>query len=144
MSKWNVSTMHAYLKKAGFEGETYTCPIYGIMKNTSFWASRYNNQNCCYVALSDYKRLLFVEFTMLTGPPVRMGALGFDDIVSAKVKKNIFGQYKFTLVFNINGKNQKFIFQAAKKVYGTDFTEQEQNLMGLVEYFEKFGHNLEY
>lgn len=144
MNKWNTATMHACLKKAGFEGETYTCAIYGIMKNTSFWASGYNNQNCCYAALSDYKRLLFVEFTMLTGTPVRMGALGFDDIISAKVKKNIFGQYKFDLVFNINGKKQRFIFQAAKKVYGTDFNEQEPNLMGLVEYFEKMGHNLEY
>ena len=144
MSKWNAETMHEYLKKAGFEGETYTCPIYGIVKNNSFWATQYNNQNCCYIALSDYKRLLFVEFTMLTGTPLRMGALGFDDIVSAKVKKNIFGQYKFTFVFNINGKKQKFIIHAAKKVYGTDLYEQEQNLMELVQFFEKIGHNLEY
>ena len=144
MSKWNTATMHEYLKKAGFEGETYTCPIYGVIKNTSFFATRYNNQNCCYVALSDYRRLLLVEFTMLTGAPIRMGALGFDDLVSAKVKKNIFGQYKFTLVFSVNGKKQKFIFQAAKKVYGTDLNNQEKNLMGLVEFFEKIGHNLEY
>lgn len=144
MSKCNTETMHTYLKQAGFAGETYTFPIYGIMKNTSFWASRYNNQNCCYVALSDYKRLLLVEFTMLTGTPVRMGALGFDDIVSADVKQTIFGQYKFTLVFDINGKKQKFVFRAAKKVYGTDFTEQEQNVTALAEYFEKYGHNLKY
>ncbi len=144
MSKWNTATMHAYLQKTCVQGETYKYPIYGIMKNTSFWASRYNNQNCCYVALSDYRRLLFAEFTMLTGTPVRMGALGFDDLVSAKVKKNIVGQYVFKLEFIINGKKQKFTFQAAKKVYGTDLNEQEQNLMGLVEYFEKYGHNLRY
>jgi len=144
MSKWNTETMHASLKKAGFEGETYTCPIYGIVKNNSFFASRYNNQNCCYVAISDYKRLLFVEFAMLTGAPIRMGALGFDDLISAKVAKNIIGQYKFTFVFNINGKKQKFIIRAAKKVYGTDLDEQEQNLMGFVQFFENLGHKLEY
>lgn len=136
--------MHDYLKRAGFEGETYTCPIYGIIKNTSFWASRYNSRNCCYIALSDYKRLLFAEFTMLTGALIRMGALGFDDLISAKVKKTIIGQYKFTLVFNVNGKKTKFIIQAAKKVYGTDLDRQERNLMGLVEVFSKLGHNLEY
>ncbi len=136
--------MHEYLQKAGFRGETYKYPVYGIMKNISFWASRYNQQNCCYIALSDYKRLLFVEFTMLTGTPVRMGALGFDDILSANVRKNLFGQYVFKLEFLINGKKQKFTFQVAKKVYGTDFDNQEQNLMGLVEYFEKYGHNLKY
>ena len=144
MGKWNTAAMHEYLRQAGVTGETYKYPVYGIMKNTSFWASRYNQQNCCYIALSDYKRLLFVEFTMLTGTPVRMGALGFDDILSANVRKNLFGQYVFKLEFLINGKKQKFTFQVAKKVYGTDFDNQEQNLMGLVEYFEKYGHNLKY
>ncbi len=136
--------MHEYLRKAGVQGETYKFPIYCIIKNTSFWASLYDSQRCCYLALSDYRRLLFVEFTMLTGSPVQMGALGFDDILSANVKKTIFGQYKLVFVFSINGKKQKFTFQAAKKVYGTDLNEQEQNLMGLVEYFEKYGHNLRY
>lgn len=136
--------MHAYLQKAGMQGETYKYPIYGIMKNTSFFANAYNMQRGCFLALSDYRRLLFVECDTLTCTPIRMGALGFDDLVFAKVKKNLFGQYVFELEFIINGKKQKFVFQAAKKVYGTDFSEQEQNLMGLVEYFEKYGHNLKY
>ncbi|MBQ8904533.1 MAG: hypothetical protein IJY73_09680 [Oscillospiraceae bacterium] len=144
MSKWNTATMHQYLKQACVQGETYKYPIYCMIKNTDFWVSRYDSQRSCYLALSDYRRLLFVEFTMLTGTPVRMGALGFDDLVSAKVKKNIVGQYVFKLEFIINGKKQKFTFQAAKKVYGTDLDEQEQNLMGLVECFEKYGHNLRY
>ena len=38
----------------------------------------------------------------------------------------------------------KLAVEERKKVYGTDLYEQEQNLMGLVEYFEKCGHNLRY
>ncbi len=76
--------------------------------------------------------------------PLRFGALGFDDLVSVKVKKNIVGQYIFKLEFIINGKKQKFTFQAAKKVYATDFNEQEQNLMGLVSELEKYSYNLSY
>ena len=144
MNKWNTATMHEYLQKAGVPGETYKYPIYCTIKNTSFFANAYNQHRGCFLALSDYRRLLFVECNALTSAPIRMGALGFDDIVSADVKKTIFGQYKFVLVFIINGKKQKFTFQAAKKVYTSDFTEQEQNLMGLVEEFEKRGHNLKY
>ena len=144
MNKWNTATMHEYLQKAGAPGEPYKYPVYCIIKNTSFFANAYNQQRGCFLALSDYRRLLFVECNTLTCAPIRMGALGFDDIVSANVKKTIFGQYKFVLEFIINGKKQKFTFQAAKKVYASDFTQQEQNLMGLVEYFEKYGHNLKY
>ena len=143
MSKWNTATMHASLRQACVAGETYKYPVYAVMKDTSFFGSRYR-QKMGFVALSDYRRLLISEYYQLTGTPVRMGALGFDDLVSAKVNKNLFGQYTFNLVFIINGKKMNYQFSAAKKVYGTDLNEQEHNLMGLVEYFEKCGHNLRY
>ena len=144
MNKWNTATMHTYLRNAGVQGEPYKYPVYCTIENKSFFSNAYNHYRGCFLALSDYRRLLFVECNTLTCEPIRMGALGFDDIISADVKKTIFGQYEFILEFLINGKKQKFTFQAAKKVYGTDLYEQEQNLMGLVEYFEKYGHNLRY
>lgn len=144
MSKWNTASMHAYLQKAGVQGEPYKYPVYCTIENTSFFANAYNKHRGCFIALSDYRRLLFVECNALTCEPIRMGALGFDDIISADVKKTIFGQYKIVLEFMIDGKKKKFTFRIAKKVYGTDFYEQEQNLIGLVEYFEKYGHNLRY
>ena len=87
MNKWNTATMHEYLQKAGVPGETYKYPIYCTIKNTSFFANAYNQHRGCFLALSDYRRLLFVECNALTSAPIRMGALGFDDIVSADVKR---------------------------------------------------------
>ncbi len=138
MYKWNKCTMHAYihacLKNEGFEGEDYSYPIYGVISDS----------NGFYAALTNRRRLLLAEIIILTGSPVQMYALELDNLLSVSVKKNIVGQYTFTLVFNIKGKKRKFILLANKKLYGSDFDEQEQNLMEYVDLFEKMNHKLKY
>jgi len=42
MSKWNTASMHAYLQKAGVQGEPYKYPVYCTIENTSFFANAYN------------------------------------------------------------------------------------------------------
>ena len=70
-----------------------------------------------------------------------MGALVFEDLVSSKIKKASFGQYKIVLEFMVDGKKKKFTFRIAKKVYGTDFDEQEYNCEGIVSELKKICSN---
>ena len=138
MHKWCKQTMlaymHACLKKNGLRGEAFEHPIYGVV----------NDYFGCYVALTNQNRILLAEFTVLTGSPVNLYAFSLDSLISVKAKKNILGQYKFILTFNTGSKNQKLNLLVSKKLLGSDFTEQEQNLMKFVELFENLSHKLEY
>ncbi len=144
MGVFNRTAMFALLDQVAFQGEKYQYPVYGIIKNTSFFATAYNQHRGCYLAISEFRRLLFVECNTFTGAPIKMGVLVFEDLVSSKIQKAAFGQYKIVLEFMVDGKKKKFIFRIAKKVYGADFYEQEQNLKGLIEYLEKSEHKSRY
>ena len=137
MGVFNRTAMISLLDQVVFQGEKYQYPVYGVIKNTSFFATAYNQHRGCYLAISEFRRLLFVECNALTGAPIRMGALVFEDLVSSKIKKASFGQYKIGLEFMVDGKKKKFTFRIAKKVYGTDFDEQEYNCEGIVSELKK-------
>ena len=137
MGVFNRTAMISLLDQVVFQGEKYQYPVYGVIKNTSFFANAYNQHRGCYLAISEFRRLLFVECNALTGAPIRMGALVFEDLVSSKIKKASFGQYKIVLEFMVDGKKKKFTFRIAKKVYGTDFDEQEYNCEGIVSELKK-------
>ncbi|MBO5377310.1 MAG: hypothetical protein J6A41_02875 [Ruminiclostridium sp.] len=141
MGVFNRTAMISLLDQVVFQGEKYQYPVYGVIKNTSFFATAYNQHRGCYLAISEFRRLLFVECNALTGAPIRMGALVFEDLVSSKIKKASFGQYKIVLEFMVDGKKKKFTFRIAKKVYGTDFDEQEYNCEGIVSELKKICSN---
>lgn len=141
MVVFNRTAMISLLDQVVFQGEKYQYPVYGVIKNTSFFATAYNQHRGCYLAISELRRLLFVECNALTGAPIRMGALMFEDLVSSKIKKASFGQYKIVLEFMVDGKKKKFTFRIAKKVYGTDFDEQEYNCEGIVSELKKICSN---
>ena len=141
MGVFNRTAMISLLDQVVFQGEKYQYPVYGVIKNTSFFANAYNQHRGCYLAISESRRLLFVECNALTGAPIRMGALVFEDLVSSKIKKASFGQYKIVLEFMVDGKKKKYTFRIAKKVYGTDFDEQEYNCEGIVSELKKICSN---
>ena len=129
--------MNDTLKRLCVSDERYNYPVYCVIKNTNFWQTKYDQWRPCYSALSDFRCLLLVECDMFTDEPIRTGRLGFDDLLSLKIRKGILGQYKLIMVMNIDGKKKKFIFRMFKKVYNSNFDEQEYNVTQLISELEK-------
>lgn len=141
MSNFNSAIMNDVLQKMCVPGEKYRYPVYGVIKNTAFFQTRYNQWLICYAALSDFRRLLFVECDMFSGAPTKFCALSFDDLVSVKIGRRFLGQRKIVMVLNVEGKKKKYTFRMYEKVYNSDFDDQEYNLTQLIAELEKLSPN---
>lgn len=116
------TTLASYVKA----DEKLLYPIYAVFKSTSFWA-RANSMYPGFAAVTD--RNVFIYSAVGIGS----GRLELQNLKTVRVTKNIFGQSSFELTFNENGKNQKFIFNAAKKIYMSDLDKQGENLAFLTD-----------
>ncbi len=122
-------------------GESRTGAVYGIFKSKGFLAGTVGNQfDPGYMAVTNTGRLLIIRTGSLgyfTGDN-RVVCYDMSKLTKLKIHKNIFGQYVFSFVFSMNGKNEKERFQAAKKVAGKGHPDQENNLEDIISVLSRY------
>lgn len=127
----NIDTAESAFRDMLYPGESCSGIIYCVFKPTGFFAgTTFNRINPGYAAVTSEERLLTIQ-TSSTGyflGKSSSAAYKIDSAEKLKVRKNIFGQYVFDCVFPVNGKKVKVKFQAARKVLGSEYSMQEENL----------------
>ena len=122
-------------------GESCTGAVYGIFKPKGFLAGTVGNRiDPGYMAVTNSGRLLTIRTGSLgyfTGDN-RVNCYDLSYLTKLKINKTIFGQYVFSFVFSIDGKNDKEHFQAAKKVAGSGHPDQEYNLEEIISVLSRY------
>ena len=132
--KYNDEEMNAALGELLIGGERLETAIYGVFKETGFFASIANGSFviACYVGITDMGRFVYRKYGLITEGS---NAYNMEDIVRIKIKPVIFGQKVITIVFD-DGKEHTVRFQFAPKVAGSKLPNQEQNAEKMLEILE--------
>lgn len=137
----NMDTAESAFRNMLYPGESFTGIIYCVFKPTGFFAgTSFNRINPGFAAVTSDRRLLTIQ-TSSAGYFLGSSSTAAYDINSAvklKVRKNIFGQYVFDCIFPVNGKNLKVKFQAARKVLGSEYSMQEENLEEILSVVKRY------
>ena len=107
--------------------EKSLCPIYCTFRSTGFFAKP-TRFAVGFATLTSCGRLLVAE--QILNDCVK-ATFVLSTNKSCKIKKNLFGQYVVETTFPTQKKDIKLKLQAAPKVYGCNFPNQQHNL----EYF---------
>lgn len=129
---FNEAEMTRTLQSLLSEGETVESAVYCIYKATGFWAS---NRSIItgYAAITDRDRLIGWKEGLLSESAF---ALELKELQKVRISGTLFGQKKIHLIFFAE-KKKEVKFQAAFRVYGGRFPEQENNLKLLLERLEE-------
>lgn len=137
----NMDAAESAFRDMLYPGESFSGIIYCVYKPTGFFAGTvFNRINPGFAAVTSERRLLTIQ-TSSTGYFLGSSTSAAYDIASAaklKVRKNIFGQYVFDCIFLSNGKQVKVKFQAARKVLGSEYSMQENNLDEIISILTKY------
>lgn len=130
--------MQAMLEPLLAEGEQSLCPVYGVFKQTGFFASNAVVYPA-YITCTNFNRLLAVRYYLMANDWSQETYI-LPSAQKLRVKKNLFGQYICEADFIVNGKKERLKFQVAPKIMGSKFPDQQINsdmLFSILETFEK-------
>lgn len=129
---FNESEMTRALQPLLSEGEAVEAAVYCLFKATGFWAS---NRSIItgYAAITDRDRLIGWKEGFLSESAF---TLELKDLKKVRISGTLFGQKKIHLIFFAE-KKREVKFQAAFRVYGDRFPDQEKNLKLLLERLEE-------
>lgn len=130
--KQNEETMFQALGSLLTEGEAIESAVFCVYKATGFWAS---NRSIItgYAAITDRDRLIGWKEGLLSESTF---ALKLKDLRKVRISGTLFGQKKIHLIFFAE-KKKEVKFQAAFRVYGDRFPDQDKNLKLLLERLEE-------
>lgn len=130
--KQNEETMFQTLGSLLTEGESIESAVFCVYKATGFWAS---NRSIItgYAAITDRDRLIGWKEGLLSES---VFTLELKDLQKVRISGTLFGQKKIHLIFFAE-KKREVKFQAAFRVYGDRFPDQEKNLKLLLEQLEE-------
>jgi len=130
--------MNSMLEPLLAQGEQNLCPVYGVFKQTGFWASN-SVMYPAYITCTNFNRLLACRYYLTANDWSRESYI-LPSAQKLRVKKTLFGQYICEAEFIVNGKKERLKFQIAPKMVGNKFPDQQINtqmLISLLETFEK-------
>ena len=115
---------------AGF-GEFYKYPVYASIDCRSSFFRSYNTK-AGFVAVTDTGKLLVSEYYVLGTEKKYIFPL--QNLEKIKIRKLAFLPiYKIKILFVDNSRKFRIDINVSLKVYGHEFTEQEQNAMNFIE-----------
>lgn len=132
--KYSAEDMRDELSKLLDEGETTVAAIYCAFATGAVGRTTSSG----YVAVTDRRRIIGVKFELFGKTAFSYSA---DNMVKASFHRAIAG-YSADMTFMNNGKKEKLMFMAARKVI-TSFPDQEANLERLKEEIEVLANLLQ-
>ncbi|MCH5348795.1 MAG: hypothetical protein J1E40_05685 [Oscillospiraceae bacterium] len=121
--KFTEEEMMQMLGELLYAGENITAAVYCIYKGTGFFASS-SNIIAGYAAITDRNRLIGYKMGLISDSAV---SLDLGHLTKMKISNALLGQ-KIIYIHVNDGKKSEVKFQAAPKVPGSKFPEQERNL----------------
>lgn len=130
--KFDSELMYSELEQFG---ESYSLPVYMSLVDMNSFFSSNTKQRPGFAAISDSGSLLVVYHDLLgmlgAKEPVYL-SLPLPSLNKLKIGRPL-GGYRLKLTFLVEGKKRRYIITLPKKVWNSDFNEQEQNIYSFID-----------
>lgn len=128
--------MNSILEPLLDQGEQNLCPVYGVFKSTSFFASNYMIYPA-YITCTNFNRLIVCRYYLTANDWSRESYI-LPSAQKLKVKKTLLGQYLCQAEFIVGGKKERLKFQISPNILGKKFPDQYNNTQMLISLLETF------